>query len=85
MPLSPVNHAFVRAGGSLFTFVQKRGRLQEQDARWFFQQLCMTLDFCHQRNVSPVHWRKPSTGSTPMKSTATASPGKSALEACESC
>jgi serine/threonine protein kinase len=42
---------FRTAGGSLFSFVQRKGKLAEADARWFFQQLCMALDFVHQRQV----------------------------------
>lgn len=37
--------------GNLCNFVRKRGRLQEPVARWFFQQLIMALDYCHQRGV----------------------------------
>ena len=39
------------AGGSLFQYVQKAGRLQEAAARWFFQQLIIGLDYCHRKGV----------------------------------
>lgn len=39
------------AAGSLFTYVQKAGRLREAAARWFFQQLIIGLDYCHRRGV----------------------------------
>eukprot|EP00199_Chlamydomonas_sp_CCMP681_P002628 CAMPEP_0119116116 /NCGR_PEP_ID=MMETSP1180-20130426/52106_1 /TAXON_ID=3052 ORGANISM="Chlamydomonas cf sp, Strain CCMP681" /NCGR_SAMPLE_ID=MMETSP1180 /ASSEMBLY_ACC=CAM_ASM_000741 /LENGTH=324 /DNA_ID=CAMNT_0007105231 /DNA_START=111 /DNA_END=1085 /DNA_ORIENTATION=- len=39
-------------GGSLFGMVQRDVRLSEDTSRWFFQQLCMTLDFCHERGVA---------------------------------
>jgi hypothetical protein len=31
--------------------VSRRKRLPEDEARWFFQQLALTLDFCHKRKV----------------------------------
>lgn len=36
-------------GGSLFHFVQQRGRLREPMARWFFQQLVLAVDYCHKK------------------------------------
>lgn len=38
--------------GDLFLFVQQRGRLREDLARWIFQQLIFGLDYCHRRGVA---------------------------------
>ncbi|KAI8471513.1 MAG: kinase-like domain-containing protein [Monoraphidium minutum] len=40
------------AGGSLLAYVQRRGRLYEPAARWFFQQLVLAVDFCHKQGVA---------------------------------
>ncbi|MEW5305611.1 MAG: hypothetical protein WDW38_008094 [Sanguina aurantia] len=40
------------SGGSLFSYVQRLGRLREGVARWFFQQLVLGLDYCHKRGVA---------------------------------
>jgi len=37
--------------GDLFSYVRKRGRLQEDTARWFFQQIILAIDFCHKMGV----------------------------------
>mmetsp|Transcript_36962 Transcript_36962/g.108960 ORF Transcript_36962/g.108960 Transcript_36962/m.108960 type:complete len:397 (-) Transcript_36962:288-1478(-) len=37
--------------GNLFNYVQSAVRLQEPAARWFFQQLIIGLDYCHQKGV----------------------------------
>ncbi|KXZ50290.1 hypothetical protein GPECTOR_17g929 [Gonium pectorale] len=37
--------------GDLFRYIQARPRLPEGDARWFFQQLILALDYCHRRGV----------------------------------
>eukprot|EP00198_Chlamydomonas_reinhardtii_P012503 XP_001701840.1 serine/threonine protein kinase 12 [Chlamydomonas reinhardtii] len=37
--------------GDLFKYVQQHGRLPEADARWFFQQIILGLDYCHRRGV----------------------------------
>ncbi|GLI69926.1 hypothetical protein VaNZ11_014654 [Volvox africanus] len=37
--------------GDLFKYIQHRPRLSEGDARWFFQQLILALDYCHRRGV----------------------------------
>ena len=38
-------------GGDLFSYVSQRGGLSEDDARWFFQQLVIGLDYCHRLGV----------------------------------
>lgn len=39
-------------GGDLFHFVKRSGNgLKEEDARWFFQQLLVGLDYCHKMGV----------------------------------
>lgn len=40
------------AGGDLFRFVALRRGLSEPEARWFFQQLIIAVDYCH-RMVRP--------------------------------
>lgn len=39
------------SGGDLFNYVVKRKGLSEQDARWFFQQLILGMDYCHKKGV----------------------------------
>jgi serine/threonine-protein kinase SRK2 len=39
-------------GGSLFDLVSSSKRLKETQARWFFQQLILALDYCHRRGVA---------------------------------
>ncbi len=33
-------------------YVLRRGGLQEAQARWFFQQLILAMDFCHKMSIS---------------------------------
>lgn len=35
------------AGGDLFKYVSSRKSLGEPEARWFFQQLIVGIDYCH--------------------------------------
>ena len=35
------------AGGDMFQYVKHRGGLEEVEARWFFQQLIIGMDYCH--------------------------------------
>lgn len=35
-------------GGELFEYVRRSGRLSEDAARFFFQQLISGVDYCHQ-------------------------------------
>eukprot|EP01025_Chloroclados_australasicus_P025094 TRINITY_DN2508_c0_g2_i1.p1 TRINITY_DN2508_c0_g2~~TRINITY_DN2508_c0_g2_i1.p1 ORF type:complete len:355 (-),score=41.31 TRINITY_DN2508_c0_g2_i1:3034-4098(-) len=39
------------AGGDLFDYVVKRGGLKEDEARWFFQQLIVAIDYCHKMGI----------------------------------
>ncbi|KRZ29397.1 5'-AMP-activated protein kinase catalytic subunit alpha-2, partial [Trichinella pseudospiralis] len=39
------------SGGELFDYIVKRGRLQEDDARRFFQQIISGVDYCHRHMV----------------------------------
>lgn len=39
------------AGGDMFAYVKRRGGLEEDEARWFFQQLVMALDYSHEIGV----------------------------------
>jgi len=34
-------------GGDMFEYVVKKNGLREDEARWFFQQLIVALDYCH--------------------------------------
>ncbi len=36
-------------GGDMFEYVVKKNGLREDEARWFFQQLIVGLDYCHKR------------------------------------
>lgn len=36
------------SGGELFEYVRRSGRLSEDAARFFFQQLISGVDYCHQ-------------------------------------
>jgi serine/threonine-protein kinase SRK2 len=38
-------------GGDLFTYVRSRGGLPEAEARWFFQQIVIAIDYCHRLGV----------------------------------
>ncbi|EFN57458.1 hypothetical protein CHLNCDRAFT_57249 [Chlorella variabilis] len=40
------------AGGDLFRYVSARRGLPEDEARWFFQQLMIAVDYCHRMGVS---------------------------------
>ena len=35
------------AGGDMFQLVVRQRGLLEQDARWYFQQLIIAIDYCH--------------------------------------
>jgi len=47
------------SGGELFDYIVKHGKLKEEDARRFFQQIISGVDYCHRHNV--VHRDKPVT------------------------
>lgn len=38
-------------GGDLFSLVQSQKGLSEDDARWFFQQIVIAIDYCHKLGV----------------------------------
>lgn len=40
------------AGGDLFALVARCAGLPESDARWYFQQLALALDYCHRKGVA---------------------------------
>lgn len=40
-------------GGDMFEYVVRKNGLKEDEARWFFQQLIVGLDYCHRM----VSWR----------------------------
>lgn len=39
------------AGGDMFQLVTSKRGLSENEARWFFQQLVLGLDYCHKMGV----------------------------------
>jgi len=39
------------AGGDMFEYVVKKNGLREDEARWFFQQLIVGMDYCHNMGV----------------------------------
>ncbi|KAJ1870313.1 Protein kinase [Coemansia sp. RSA 990] len=39
------------AGGELFNYIVERGRMNEKDARRFFQQMVSAVEYCHRRNI----------------------------------
>lgn len=49
-------------GGDMFEYVVKKNGLKEEEARWFFQQLIVGLDYCHRmvgaREVLGKAWRE---------------------------
>ena len=55
LPTSPPQYLAIvmeyAAGGDMFQYVKARGGLDEADARWFFQQLIIGLDYCHRSGV----------------------------------
>lgn len=42
------------AGGDMFEYVVRKGGLKESEARWFFQQLIIGVDYLH-RMVQPIY------------------------------
>ena len=39
-------------GGDMFHYVRRRGGLAEDEARWFFQQVILALEYAHEIGVS---------------------------------
>lgn len=39
-------------GGDLFEYVVKKKGLKEEEARWFFQQLIIAIDYCHRMVIA---------------------------------
>jgi len=39
------------AGGELFDYLVRKGRLTSREARHFFRQIVSAVDFCHHHNV----------------------------------
>ena len=51
--LTPVHLGIVleyAAGGDMFQHVKRSGGLEEADARWFYQQLMIALDYMHSKS-----------------------------------
>ena len=40
------------AGGDLFQLVARQRGLREEDARWFFQQILLGIDYCHRCDIA---------------------------------
>ena len=43
------------SGGELFDYIVKHGKLKEEDARRFFQQIISGVDYCHRSGLNLVH------------------------------
>ncbi len=43
-------------GGDMFEYVVKHNGLKEEEARWFFQQLVVGMDYCHRMVSTGVPW-----------------------------
>lgn len=39
-------------GGELYSLIEKNGRMTENDARKYFQQIISALAYCHERHVA---------------------------------
>ena len=39
-------------GGDLFRYIVRNNCLPEDSARWFFQQLIITVDYCHRKGIA---------------------------------
>ena len=39
-------------GGDMFEYVVRKNGLKEDEARWFFQQLIVAIDYCHRMGVA---------------------------------
>jgi carbon catabolite-derepressing protein kinase len=51
--------------GELFDYIVRRGKMPEDDARRFFQQIMGALEYCHSHNIvhrdlKPEKWAFPS-------------------------
>lgn len=42
------------SGGDMFQLVVANRGLPEQDARWYFQQLIIAVDYCHKMVRAPL-------------------------------
>ena len=45
-------------GGDMFQLVVVNRGLPEQDARWYFQQLIIAVDYCHKMVSLILRWRR---------------------------
>ena len=75
--LTPVHLGIVleyAAGGDMFQHVKRSGGLEEADARWFYQQLMIALDYMHSRSWLRVRLHQ-----------SAANPASSAAEAAHEC
>ena len=39
------------AGGELFNYIVERGRMEEDEARRFFQQIVCAMEYCHRHKI----------------------------------
>ena len=56
------------SGGELFEFVKRSGRLSEDAARFFFQQLISGVDYCHRQVLLTCYVEELHTQTTSRKS-----------------
>lgn len=51
LTLPPVSCRYANSG-SLFSHVQRNVRLPEAEARWYFQQIVLAVDYCHRKEIA---------------------------------
>ena len=59
----------MRQAGELFDYIVEKGRLLEDEARHFFQQIISGVEYCHRNMVRPArtlsracHWSRENSG-----------------------
>ena len=62
VPLKVVNSSLVAGSrccqaGELFDYIVEKGRLLEDEARHFFQQIISGVEYCHRNMASPISQR----------------------------
>jgi len=55
------------AGGDLFECVVRKGGLRESEARWFFQQLIVAVDYIHRMVRLPQESMQPPPHPPPLR------------------
>lgn len=63
------------AGGDMFEYVVRNNGLREEEARWFFQQLIVGMDYCHNMVSAGTQFLLPAPPQTPMLEHTSLNPG----------